>query len=106
VSPLRVGIPALHHFQLLSAAALSKHVAAAHFASRDSGAGAASLQLRDGGLRGYAGTHSSVVGSYDSRTDFFSASGRKEYGSQGAGRVVVSGRQENPLAGGLLVFLE
>src|SRR5205823_5563707 len=47
-SLLRIRILALHHFQLLSTAALAKYTAPAHLVSGNSGAGAATVHLRGG----------------------------------------------------------
>src|SRR6266550_4240661 len=59
-SLLRIRILALHHFQLLSTAALAKYPAPAHLVSGNSGAGAATVHLRGGRLRGHAGAFSSA----------------------------------------------
>src|SRR2546422_5103477 len=59
-SLLRIRILALDHFQLLSTAALAKYTAPAHLVSGNSGAGAATVHLRGGRLRGHAGAFSSA----------------------------------------------
>src|SRR5207253_734476 len=59
-SLLRIKILALRHFQLLSTAALAKYTAPAHLVSGNSGAGAATVHLRGGRLRGHAGAFPSA----------------------------------------------
>src|SRR6266550_3657168 len=76
-SLLRIRILALHHFQLLSTAALAKYPAPAHLVSGNSGAGAATVHLRGGRLRGHAGAFPSADQRAGAGKSFYRDAGSK-----------------------------
>ncbi len=76
-SLLRIRILALHHFQLLSTAALAKYTAPAHLVSGNSGAGAATVHLRGGRLRGHAGAFPSADQRAGAGKSFYRDAGSK-----------------------------